>query len=538
MATAFLETFETDGNTLNGGDRYTTSIAEFLTGSNRAQNNQVFTRSDDAGLDNIRGNFTNTDGTWFAVSDFDGNGNNAATATMEFTGIDISGLTDLSFSGSFAEFNPTNGRNHWDADTQVFFEVSIDGGAYTKIMQFASDRANGNNRPVEIDMDLNGVGDGARLTRDFASFSSDIIGTGSTLDLRVTFENLNQNNEDFQMDNLSITGTETGPNATDDSFTIGENELAFGDLLANDSDPQNDALTIQTGAGGAVLTPITVLSADGREGSAFFGPSGDLTFAFDTLGNFDDLAAGETDTVTLEYAISDGNGGTDTADVTVVIQGEDAALAGDELDNMLNGTDGNDVLIGNAGNDTLRGGDGEDSMDGGEGDDIFYVNSAGDTVIEAAGEGYDRVNTSITYTLTENVEMGTVTGTADLDLTGNVEDNWLNGNGGANVLSGLGGNDRLQGRGGDDVLNGGQGNDNLYGNAGTDTFVFTDGDGIDVIRDFESGETIDLSATSAGSFADLVLTDVSSGAMVDYGAGLVILSGMTIAELGADDFQF
>ena len=181
MVTAFLETFETDGNTLNGGDRYTTSIAEFLTGSNRTENNQVFTRSDDTDLDSIRGSFTGNDGTWFAVSDFDGNGNNAATATMEFTGIDISGLTDLSFSGIFAEFNPTNGRNHWDADSQVFFEVSIDGGAYTKIMQFASDRATGNNRPAEIDTNLDGVGDGARLTRDFATFSSDITGTDSTL---------------------------------------------------------------------------------------------------------------------------------------------------------------------------------------------------------------------------------------------------------------------------------------------------------------------------------------------------------------------
>lgn len=184
MVTAFLETFETDGNTLNGGDRYTTSIAEFLTGSNRTENNQVFTRSDDTDLDSIRGSFTGNDGTWFAVSDFDGNGNNAATATMEFTGIDISGLTDLSFSGIFAEFNPTNGRNHWDADSQVFFEVSIDGGAYTKIMQFASDRATGNNRPAEIDTNLDDVGDGARLTRDFATFSSDITGTDSTLDLR------------------------------------------------------------------------------------------------------------------------------------------------------------------------------------------------------------------------------------------------------------------------------------------------------------------------------------------------------------------
>ncbi len=159
-------------------------------------------------------------------------------------------------------------------------------------------------------------------------------------------------------------------------------------------------------------------------------------------------------------------------------------------------------------------------------------------MIEAAGEGYDRVNTSITHTLADNVEMGTLQGTDNLDLTGNAENNWLNGNAGNNGLQGLAGNDRLQGGAGDDMLNGGAGNDNLFGQAGIDTFVFADGDGLDVIRDFETGESIDLSGTSATAFGDLELTDVASGAMIEYGTGKIILSGMTISEVGADDFIF
>jgi Ca2+-binding RTX toxin-like protein len=96
----------------------------------------------------------------------------------------------------------------------------------------------------------------------------------------------------------------------------------------------------------------------------------------------------------------------------------------------------------------------------------------------------------------------------------------------------------VQGGAGDDMLSGGAGNDNLFGQAGIDTFIFADGDGIDVIRDFETGEAIDLSATSATSFGDLVLTDVASGALIDYGTGKIVLSGMAISDVGADDFIF
>ena len=538
MITAFSETFETDGNTLTGGTRYTTSIGEFIAGSNRAANNDYFTRTDDTGATSIAGSYSSTDGSWFAVGDFDGAGNATTSATMTFTGIDITGLTDLSFSGLFAEFNPANGRNHWDTDTQVFFEVSIDGGAFTKIMQFASISAANNNQPAALDTDLDGVGDGAILSSDFATFSSAIAGSGSTLDLRVTFENLTQNNEDFHLDNLTITGTEAAPTATNDAFTVAEGATLFEDVLGNDTDAQGDALSILNGAGAAPASQITVTSAGGREGNAFFAPSGALNFAFDQNGNFDDLDAGETDTVTISYTVTDGNGQTDTADIILTIEGEANALTGDEFDNNLTGTDGNDVLIGNAGNDVLNGGVGADTMDGGTGNDIFFVDNAGDTVIEAAGEGYDRVNTSITHTLADNVEMGTLQGTDDLDLTGNAENNWLNGNAGNNALQGLTGNDRLQGGAGDDMLSGGAGNDNLFGQAGIDTFIFADGDGIDVIRDFETGEAIDLSATSATSFGDLVLMDVTSGALIDYGTGKIVLSGMTISEVGADDFIF
>src|SRR6185369_17234000 len=60
-------------------------------------------------------------------------------------------------------------------------------------------------------------------------------------------------------------------------------------------------------------------------------------------------------------------------------------LTGNGLANTLIGGAGNDTLNGGGGNDTLYGGLGADAMAGGSGNDTYYVDVAGDQVIEAAG---------------------------------------------------------------------------------------------------------------------------------------------------------
>ena len=139
----------------------------------------------------------------------------------------------------------------------------------------------------------------------------------------------------------------------------------------------------------------------------------------------------------------------------------------------MNGAGGNDTLFGGAGNDTLNGGAGADAMSGGLGNDTFIVDNAGDVVTEAAGQGTDTVNTSVSYTLAAGSEVEImnatvgVAGTVGLTLTGNEFDNTVNGAAANDTLFGGAGNDRLNGGAGADAMSGGTGNDTyIVDNAG------------------------------------------------------------------------
>ncbi|MBW3051263.1 M10 family metallopeptidase, partial [Prochlorococcus marinus] len=123
------------------------------------------------------------------------------------------------------------------------------------------------------------------------------------------------------------------------------------------------------------------------------------------------------------------------------------------------GGSGNDELIGNNENNTLNGGSGNDTLIGGAGDDTYVVDSTSDTVTEKSSEGTDLIQSSVTFTASNNVENLTLTGSGNINATGNTLDNTLTGNTRNNTLNGGSGNDTLIGGNGDDILIGGNGND-------------------------------------------------------------------------------
>ncbi|MBW8880679.1 MAG: calcium-binding protein, partial [Asticcacaulis sp.] len=139
-------------------------------------------------------------------------------------------------------------------------------------------------------------------------------------------------------------------------------------------------------------------------------------------------------------------------------------------------------MAGNGGNDVLDGGAGADTLNGGLGDDSFYVDNAGDAVVEVAGQGVDTVFSAITFSLAGSFADNIIlTGAADLNGTGNGLDNLLTGNSGANTLTGGDGNDVLDGGGGIDSLVGGLGDDVFLVDNAADAVVEAAGGGTDTI---------------------------------------------------------
>ena len=148
-------------------------------------------------------------------------------------------------------------------------------------------------------------------------------------------------------------------------------------------------------------------------------------------------------------------------------------IFGNGGDDNLYGDSGNDTLSGGSGNDLLVGGTGEDSLSGGIGDDTYYIDSTSDTIVENYLEGTDKVYSSVNFTLSSNLESLKLTGSSEINGTGNEFSNTIEGNINKNTLSGGGGNDTLTGENGNDTLNGGTGNDILIGGKGKDTAVFS-----------------------------------------------------------------
>ena len=86
------------------------------------------------------------------------------------------------------------------------------------------------------------------------------------------------------------------------------------------------------------------------------------------------------------------------------------------------------------------------------------------------------VKASASYTLPDHLQTLSLTGTGNLNGTGNGLANQIHGNAGLNILDGGAGDDQLEGVAGNDTLSGGAGDDQLEGGAGNDTLSGGSGD--------------------------------------------------------------
>jgi Ca2+-binding RTX toxin-like protein len=179
------------------------------------------------------------------------------------------------------------------------------------------------------------------------------------------------------------------------------------------------------------------------------GGAGNDTYVVDRAGDMVIENAGEgTDTVLS------------TAHFALPTNVENLTLLG-AADLQGYGNNDANTLTGNAGGNLLNGGTGADVMLGEAGNDVYFVDNAGDQVVESAGEGTDAVFSSAHFALSANVETLVLQGGADLQGYGN--DDLAN---------------ALYGNTGNNLLNGGTGADVMFGGLGNDVYFVDGGDGV------------------------------------------------------------
>ena len=134
-------------------------------------------------------------------------------------------------------------------------------------------------------------------------------------------------NGDTFVTTVTYTITNPVPIAQDDAFTISEDAASISGFVfddngnGSDTDPDSDDLTVSEVDGDAANVGQSVAGTNG----GLFTINSDGSYTFEPNGEFEDLDVGETAETTITYQISDGEGGFDTATVTITVTGENDA---------------------------------------------------------------------------------------------------------------------------------------------------------------------------------------------------------------------
>ncbi|MGA0595765.1 VCBS domain-containing protein [Enterovirga sp. CN4-39] len=123
---------------------------------------------------------------------------------------------------------------------------------------------------------------------------------------------------------LTVTGVNDAPTALADSSNVAEDETATGNVLANDTDPDSDAVLTVTGIRASAGSGSFASSASGIYGTVTIASDGTYSYVADNTAA-QALAEGETATDIFTYRITDEHGAASTASLTVTVTGANDA---------------------------------------------------------------------------------------------------------------------------------------------------------------------------------------------------------------------
>ncbi|WP_027998000.1 cadherin-like domain-containing protein [Sinorhizobium arboris] len=174
-------------------------------------------------------------------------------------------------------------------------------------------------------------------------------------------------------------------------------------LLSNDSDPDGDAFSV-TAVGETPVAPGSPATVTGSNGGTFV-VNADGSYSFTPDGAFEDLQAGESRVTKINYTLTDTDGLSDTATLTVIVTGVNDAPTAD-ADGLPDVTKADSTLL-----------SGEDALDMSD----YFQDAEGDTLTFSAtglpaGLSIDAATGEITGTIASNASTMspyTVTITAD-----------------------------------------------------------------------------------------------------------------------------
>lgn len=348
------------------------------------------------------------------------------------------------------------------------------------------------------------------------------------------------NDGNYDLSSRTFRPLNTAPNPLSDTgHSVGGMPVAL-DLLANDGDPDGDAISVLF-----VTAPNNGVASIADDGTVLYAPE----HGFAGLDQF-------------EYVIVDSRGlASAAAAVSITVTAPDVVgtpwrdvfdFSGSSSPRVIDVGAGSDIVTGSSGDDVITGGEGIDFLRGGDGNDTFLVAGANagfdeirggtgdDAWLGSAGDDVFGI-----YAFIDSIEMIDGNGGYDIVVGFEGRDNIDFSNtllAGIAVIEGRGGPDIIVGSAGADVIKGGAGTDYLTGGPGDDVFLVEgSNDGFD---DIKGGDGFDTWKGSSGddvfgvwaSFSGLERIEGNGGTDVirgHHGRDVLDFSGIELVGISA-----